>query len=53
MLGKSKLPAFPRASTAKGKDRDDYLVTDIMGPFAVETLQGETYALTYTDWYSR
>jgi transposase InsO family protein len=53
MLGKSKLPAFPRASTAKGKDRGDYLVTDIMGPFAVETLQGETYALTNTDWYSR
>jgi transposase InsO family protein len=24
-----------------------------MGPFAVETLRGDTYALTYTDWYSR
>jgi hypothetical protein len=24
-----------------------------MGPFATETLLGEKYALTYTDWYSR
>jgi transposase InsO family protein len=53
MLGKSRIPPFPRASTMKGNAPGQYLVTDTMGPFATETLQGERYALTYTDWYSR
>jgi hypothetical protein len=53
ILGKSKLPSFPRASKEKGKELGDYLVTDIMGPLTTETLLGEKYALTYTDWYSR
>jgi hypothetical protein len=48
ILGKSKLPSFPRASKEKGKEPGDYLVTDIMGPFATETLLGEKYALTFT-----
>jgi hypothetical protein len=47
ILDKSKLPSFPQASTEKGKEPGDYLVTDIMGPFATDTLLGEKYALTY------
>ena len=53
MLGKSKLPSFSRATTSKGESPGDYLVTDIMGPFATETFDSEKYALTYTDWYSK
>jgi hypothetical protein len=51
MLGKSKLPSFSRSQTSKGESPGDYVVTDIMGPFATETFDGEKYALTYTDWY--
>ena len=53
MLGKSKSPSFSRSQTSKGESPGDYVVTDIMGPFATETFDGEKYALTYTDWYSK
>ncbi len=53
MLGKSKLPSFSRSQTSKGESLGDYVVTDIMGPFATETFDGEKYTLTYADWYSK
>ncbi len=53
MLGKSKLPSFSRSHASKGESPGDYVVTDIMGPFATEKFDGEKYALTYTDWYSK
>ncbi len=52
MLGKSKLPAFPRSSTIKGKNRGDYLVTDILGPFATVT-QNKIKNLNNTFFESR
>ncbi len=51
MLGKSKLTSFSRSQTSKGESPGDYVVTDILGPFATETFDKEKYALTYTDWY--
>ncbi len=52
MLGKSKLPSFYRSQISKSQSPGDYVFTDIMGPFATKTFDGEKYALTYTDWYS-
>ena len=53
MLGKSKLPSFSRSVTSKGETKGDYVVTDIVGPFSTATFEGETLAVTYTDWYSK
>jgi hypothetical protein len=45
MLGKSKSHSFSRSQTSKGESPGDYVAT--------ETFDGEKYALTYTDWYSK
>ena len=53
MMGKSKLPSFPRSTTPKGNSPGEYVVSDIIGPYQTPTLNGETFAITYTDWYSK
>jgi len=53
MLSKSHLPSFHNSSTVKGRANGDYVVCDIQGPFAIESMGGERYVLTYTDFYSR
>jgi hypothetical protein len=53
MLSKSHLPAFPNSFTVKGRQPGDYIVCDIQGPYSIESMNGERYVLTYTDFYSR
>ena len=53
MTAKSYLPSFPNASTIKGSTPGEYLVCDIQGPFSVQSMGGERYVLTYTDYYTR
>ena len=53
MLSKSHLPSFPNSSTVKGRAPGEYVVCDIQGPFSIESMGGERYVLTYTDFYSR
>ena len=53
MQSKSHLPSFPNASTIKGSAPGQYVVCDIQGPFSIESIGGERYVLTYTDYYTR
>ena len=53
MYSKHHLPLFPNASTVKGSGPGKYVVCDIQGPFSIESMGGERYVLTYTDYYTR
>jgi histone deacetylase 1/2 len=53
MYSKHHLPSFPNASTVKGSGPGKYVVCDIQGPFSIESMGGERYVLTYTDYYTR
>jgi hypothetical protein len=53
MKAKAHKPPFYISLRLKASAPGEYVVCDIQGPFSVETLTGETYVITYTDWYSR
>jgi hypothetical protein len=53
MYSKHHLPSFSNASTVKGSGSGKYAVCDIQGPFSIESMGGERYVLTYTDYYTR
>jgi hypothetical protein len=53
MYSKHHLPSFPNASTIKGSAPGKYVVCDIQGPYSIESMGGERYVLTYTDYYTR
>jgi hypothetical protein len=53
MRAKAHKPPFYISLSLKASAPGQYVVCDIQGPFGVETLLGEKYVVTYTDWYSR
>ena len=53
MRAKAHKPPFYLSLSLKASAPGHYVVCDIQGPFGIETLLGEKYVVTYTDWYSR
>jgi hypothetical protein len=53
MKAKSHKAPFYNSLRLKASQPGEYIVCDIQGPYSVETLKGERYVITYTDWHTR
>jgi transposase InsO family protein len=53
MKAKAHKPSYYMSTSPKAIRPGGYVVCDMQGPYSVETLSGQRYVLTYTDWYTR
>lgn len=53
IMGKMHRTPFPKKSFNPAKEKLDVLVSDVCGPFPVESIGGNKYYVTFTDEYTR